>query len=118
MSKEKSNETLLDLKTVVQPFNLSQALKYMNENGEFIRCKNDTQDFYMYLDVQKRPAIVNGKRQFVEIETVWAFNQWGGTPTTIGISDLFKNEFYIMSFNDQGEPVWTDPNGLENSEVM
>ncbi|HEM3893457.1 TPA: hypothetical protein U1V04_001070 [Streptococcus suis] len=106
---ETTNNTLLDLSTITEPFDLATALVYMKENGEFIRCKSATQDFYMCRDVQKRPAIVNGRRKFVEVETVWAFNQWGGTTTTINVADLFNEEFYIMQFDENGNPDWTDP---------
>lgn len=106
---ETTNNTLLDLSTITEPFDLATALVYMKENGEFIRCKSATQDFYMYRDVQKRPAVVDGRRQFVDIETVWAFNQWGGTTTTINVADLFNEEFYIMQFDENGNPDWSDP---------
>jgi hypothetical protein len=104
-----AENTLLDLKNIKEPFDLATALKYMKENGEFIRCKNATNDFYMYRDVQKRPVIVNGRRQFKDVETVWAFNQWGGTTTTINVADLFNLEYYIMAFDAEGNPDWTEP---------
>ncbi|CAM3213394.1 DUF1642 domain-containing protein [Streptococcus pluranimalium] len=112
MTKETEN-TLLNLETITEPFDLATALKYMKENGEFIRCKNTANDFYMYRDVQKRPVIVKGRRQFKEVETVWAFNQWGGTMTTLNVADLFNEEFYIMTFDDHGEPDWTEPTKKE-----
>ncbi|HEL2343755.1 TPA: hypothetical protein TZR44_002381, partial [Streptococcus suis] len=65
-----TDNTLLNLEETTQPFDLATALQYMKENGEFIRCKNATNDFYMYRDVQRRPGIVKGRRQFVEVETV------------------------------------------------
>jgi hypothetical protein len=49
---ETTNNTLLDLSTITEPFDLATALVYMKENGEFIRCKSATQDFYMYRDVK------------------------------------------------------------------
>lgn len=104
-----TENTLLNLETITEPFDLATALKYMKENGEFIRCKNAVNDFYMYRDVQKRPVIVNGRRQFKDVETVWAFNQWGGTATTINVADLFNLEYYIMTFDENGNPDWTDP---------
>ena len=104
-----TTNTLLDIKTTTEPFDLATALKYMKENGEFIRCKNATNDFYMYRDVQKRPAVVNGRRQFVDVESVWAYTQWGGVSTSINISDLFKKDFYVMKFDENGNPDWTDP---------
>ncbi|HEO0332116.1 TPA: hypothetical protein U9C03_000472 [Streptococcus agalactiae] len=70
-----TENNLLDLETITEPFDLATALKYMKENGELIRCKNAVNDFYMYRDMQKRPVIVNGRRQFKDVETVWAFNQ-------------------------------------------
>ena len=106
---ETTNNTLLDLSTITEPFDLETALGYMKENGEFIRCKSDTQDFYMYRDVQKRPTVVNGQRQFVDVESVWAFNQWGGTTTTINVSELFNEDYYIMKFDEIGNPDWSEP---------
>ena len=85
--------TLLDLSTITEPFDLATALIYMKENGEFIRCKSDAQDFYMYRDVQKRPAVVNGQRRYVDVESVWAYTRWGGISTSINIADLFKKNF-------------------------
>ena len=61
---------LLDVETVTEPFDLQTALRYMDENGEFIRFKNDTDDYYIYKETQKRPAIVGGKRKLVEVPLV------------------------------------------------
>ena len=105
---ETTTKTLLDLSTVTEPFDLATALVYMKENGEFIRCKNATQDFYMYRDVQKRPSVVNGRRQFVDVETVLAYTQWGGISTSINIADLFKKDFYVMKFDEDGNPDWSE----------
>ena len=106
---ETTTNTLLDLSTITEPFDLATALVYMKENGEFIRCKSETQDFYMYRDVQRRPTVVNGQRQYVDVESVWAYNQWGGTTTTINVADLFNLEYYIMTFDENGNPDWTEP---------
>ena len=108
MTKTTTN-TLLDLSTITEPFDLATALVYMKEHGEFIRCKSEAHDFYMYRDVQKRPTIVNGRRQFVDVESVWAYNQWGGISTSINIADMFKNDFYIMKFDENGNPDWSQP---------
>ncbi|MDS5949628.1 hypothetical protein RLF33_00285, partial [Streptococcus pneumoniae] len=81
-----NTDNLLDLTKITEPFDLASALRYMKESGEFIRCKNVNDDFYMYRDVQKRPVFVNGRRQFKDVETVWAFNQWGGTIATINVA--------------------------------
>ncbi|VOE64147.1 phage protein [Streptococcus pneumoniae] len=51
-----NTDNLLDLTKITEPFDLASALRYMKENGEFIRCKNVSDDFYMYRDVQKRPV--------------------------------------------------------------
>ncbi len=106
---ETTTNTLLDLSTVTEPFDLATALVYMKENREFIRCKSATQDFYMYRDVQKRPAVVDGRRQFVDVESVWAYNQWGGISTSINVADLFKTDYYIMKFDENGNTDWSDP---------
>lgn len=105
--------TLLDLETITQPFDLATALKYMKQNGEFIRCKNAQNDFYMYHDVQKRPVIIDGRRQFKDVETVWAFNQWGSTITNINVADLFNADYYIMKFDKNGNPDWSEPTKKE-----
>ncbi|HET3112419.1 TPA: hypothetical protein VVQ84_002063, partial [Streptococcus pneumoniae] len=46
-----------------------------------------------------------------DVETVWAFNQWGGTIATINVAVLLNHEFYIMKFDAEGNPDWTDPTG-------
>ncbi len=107
--KIQNTDNLLDLTKITEPFDLASALRYMKENGEFIRCKNVSDDFYMYRDVQKRPVIVNGRRQLKDVETVWAFNQWGGTIATINVAVLLNHEFYIMKFDAEGNPDWTVP---------
>ncbi|HFS5562907.1 TPA: hypothetical protein ACH0ZM_001084 [Streptococcus pneumoniae] len=63
------------------------------------------------LDLTKitEPLIVNGRRQFKDVETVWAFNQWGGTIATINVAVLLNHEFYIMKFDAEGNPDWTVP---------
>ncbi|VLY40271.1 phage holin, LL-H family [Streptococcus pneumoniae] len=45
------------------------------------------------------------------VESVWAFNQWGGTIATINVAVLLNHEFYIMKFDAEGNPDWTDPTG-------
>ena len=52
-----NTDNLLDLTKITEPFDLASALRYMKENGEFIRCKNVSDDFYMSRDVKKRPVI-------------------------------------------------------------
>ncbi|MBF0778704.1 hypothetical protein [Streptococcus cuniculi] len=108
---------LLNIDNVTEPFDLECALSYMRKNGEFIRCKTAEQDFYMYLEEIKRPAIKNGKRQLVTTETVWAFNQWGSTTLTLNISELFQDCFYLMRFDENGQPDWSDPRETTESEV-
>ncbi len=65
----------------------------------------------------KRPAIVNGRRKFVDVETIWAFNQWGSTTTTINIADMLNEEYWIMRFDENGNPDWTDPQAPATPEV-
>lgn len=106
---ETTNNTLLDLSTITEPFDLATALVYMKVNGEFIRCKSETQDFYMCLVAQRRPAVVNGQRQFVDVETVLTYTQWGGISTSINIADMFKKDYYVMKFDETGNPDWSEP---------
>lgn len=108
---------LLNIDKVTEPFDLETALAYMRKNGEFIRCKTAEQDFYMYLEEVRRPAIKNGKRQLITTETVWAFNQWGSTTLTLNLSDLFHDCFYLMRFDENGLPDWSDPIIVEEGSV-
>ena len=38
---------LLDTTQITQPFDLPTAVKYMRENGEYIRYRSNGYDFYM-----------------------------------------------------------------------
>lgn len=71
----------------------------------------------MYLEEVRRPAIKNGKRQLVTTETVWAFNQWGSTTLTLNLSDLFRDCFYLMRFDENGQPDWSDPSIVQEGSV-
>ncbi|CQR24986.1 hypothetical protein BN1356_01329 [Streptococcus varani] len=108
---------LLNIDKIKEPFDLETALSYMRKNGEFIRCKTSEQDFYMYVEEVRRPAIKNGKRQLITMETVWAFNQWGSTTLTLNITDLFSHCFYLMRFDEEGNPDWSDPNQVDEQLV-
>ena len=99
---------LPDLSRITEPFDLVAALTYMRENGEFIRCKSEGEDFYMYREVQKRPVIKGGRRQFIEVET------WGATVPTMNLSELFHKNFYIMQFDEKGNPDWSEPHRKES----
>lgn len=51
-----NTDNLLDLTKITEPFDLASALRYMKENGEFIRCKNVSDDFYiMKFDAEGNP---------------------------------------------------------------
>ena len=97
-------ELLPDLSRITEPFDLVAALTYMRENGEFIRCKSEGEDFYMYREVQKRPVIKEG-----------ALTQWGATVPTINLAELFHKTFYIMQFDEKGNPDWSEPHRKENA---
>lgn len=71
----------------------------------------------MYLEESRRPAIKNGKRQLVTTETIWAFNQWGSMILTLNISDLFQNCYYVMRFDENGQPDWSEPNHVQDLRV-
>lgn len=79
-----------------------------------IRCKSEGEDFYMYREVQKRPVIKGGRRQFIEVETVGALTQWGATVPTMNLSELFHKNFYIMQFDEKGNPDWSEPHRKES----
>lgn len=106
----------LDPQAINQPFDLSTAIRYMRENGEVIRGQIGGQNFYMSLDVQRRPVMVGGRRVFRNIETVTGVYQWGGPVTTIPLADLFAESFHIMSFDELGNPLWNDTLTTESEE--
>ena len=100
---------LLNVDTIAEPFDLQTALRYMDENSEFIRFKNDVEDYYIYKETQKRPAVVGGKRKLVEVPLVWAFDRYNNSITTFKFTNMFDKNFYIMKFDEAGEPIWDDP---------
>lgn len=59
---------LLDTTQITQPFDLPTAVKYMRENGEYIRYRSNGYDFYMYISKEQKPVVVNGKRQLKELD--------------------------------------------------
>ena len=58
---------------------------------------------------QKRPAIVGGKRKLVEVPLVWAFDRYNNSITTFRFTNMFDKAFYIMKFDEAGEPIWDAP---------
>lgn len=99
----------LDPKTIVQPFDLSTALTYMRDNGEVIRGQTGGQDFYFFLDVQRRPVLVNGRRIFRTIESITGVYRWGGNLIALPLSELTGDHYYIMNFDEIGQPIWDEP---------
>lgn len=63
----------------------------------------------MFLDVQRRPSMVNGRRQWVETEKVVGYTQWGNEQTSLALSQLAAPVFYLMNFDDKGNPIWDLP---------
>ena len=49
----------------------------------------------------------SGQRRYVDIESVWAYNQLGGISTSINVADLFKKDYYVMKFDENGNPDWS-----------
>lgn len=106
----------LDPNTITQPFDLATAIAYMREHGEVIRGQTGGQNFYMSLDVQRRPVFVKGKRVFKDIETITGVYQWGGAVTTLPLTDLFGDRYHIMNFDENGQPIWDEPTAVISEE--
>ena len=51
----------------------------------------------------------------MEVETVGALTQWGATVPTINLAELFHKNFYIMQFDEKGNPDWSEPHRKENA---
>ena len=103
-----ATKPLLNLEKVKEPFDLKTALRYMAENGEFVRFKQDDQDFYLYLAIETRPVLVDGRRQLMDLTHVRAFDKWHTPITSLDLNQLFEKSFYIMQFDSRGEPIWEE----------
>lgn len=99
----------IDINKIQQPFGLAQALTFMKENGEYVRYYSGNYDFYMYVDHEKKPVVVDGKRQFKEFEKIVGVSKFGGSILSIPVSDLLDAKCYIMQFSESGEPIWDFP---------
>lgn len=106
----------LNPKEITQPFDLTTALTYMRENGEVIRGQTGGQDFYFYLDTQRRPVLVNGRRVFKTIETITGTYRWGGVLTALPLSELTGEHYHIMNFDETGQPIWDEPGAAVGEE--
>ena len=108
---------LLDTTTITQPFNLPTAVKYMRENGEYIRYRSNGYDFYMYIAKEQKPIVVDGKRQLKEFEKIYGVTQYGGSITNIPLADLLDTKCYIMQFDENGNSIWSEPTETTASET-
>lgn len=100
---------LINVDKITQPFGLAQALTYMIENGEYIRHRSNGYDFYMYISKEQKPVVVDGKRQLKEFEKIYGISEYGSSITNIPLADLLDAKCYIMQFDENGEPIWTEP---------
>ncbi|KXU09428.1 hypothetical protein Javan226_0046 [Streptococcus phage Javan226] len=108
---------LLDTTQITQPFDLLTAVKYMRENGEYIRYRSNGYDFYMYISKEQKPVVVSGKRQLKEFEKIYGVSQYGGSITNIPLADLLDAKCYIMQFDENGDPIWSEPTETTASEA-
>jgi hypothetical protein len=100
---------LLDATKITQPFDLPTAVKYMRENGEYIRYRSNGYDLYMYISKEQKPVVIDGVRQLKEFEKVFGITQYGGSITQIPLADLLDAKCYIMQFDESGNPIWSEP---------
>ena len=100
---------LLDTTKITQPFDLPTAVKYMRENGEYIRYHSNGYDFYMYISKEQKPVVIDSVRQLKEFEKVFGITQYGGSITQIPLADLLGAKCYIMQFDETGNPIWSEP---------
>lgn len=100
---------LLDTTKITQPFDLPTAVKYMHENGEYIRYRSNGYDFYMYISKEQKPVVFNGRRQLKDFEKIYGVSQYGASITNILLADLLDAKCYIMQFDENGEPIWSEP---------
>lgn len=108
---------LLDTTQITQPFDLPTAVKYMRENGEYIRYRSNGYDFYMYISKEQKPVVIDGKRQLKEFEKIYGISQYGGSITSIPVSDLLDAKCYVMQFDEDGNPIWNEPTETNASEA-
>lgn len=98
--------TLLDETQTTGTFGIGEAITYMKENGEYIRYTTEHQDFYMYINTEKKPVTIDGKRQLKEFSNLVAVSQYGNTVNNIEVSSLLDAKCSIMQFTEEGNPVW------------
>ena len=104
---------LIDVNKIQQPFDLAQALTFMKENNEYVRYYSGSYDFYMYIDREKKPVVVNGKRQLKEFEKVVGVSKFGGSILSVPVSDLLDAKCYFIEFSEDGEPIWDFPDEVQ-----
>ena len=100
---------LINVDEITQPFDLAQALTYMKENGEYVRYIAGNYDLYMHIEHERKPVVINGKRQFKEFSKVVGISKFGGSILSLPIADFVDAKCYIMQFDEDGNPIWDLP---------
>lgn len=102
-------EELINVDEITQPFDLAQALIYMKENGEYARYIAGNYDLYMHIEHERKPVVINGKRQFKEFSKVVGISKFGGSILALPLDGFADAKCYIMQFDEDGNPIWTLP---------
>lgn len=104
---------------IIEPMNLEAAMNLLRTTDECLRCYDAEKnvDFYVTKDVVNRRVFKNGKRVNVAVEKWTGFDKYG-EQHNISISDLGSTIWYLMNFDEEGNPIWTAPiTSDESSEV-
>lgn len=104
---------------VTQPMNLVAALNLLQTTDECLRYFDSTTntDFYVTRDVVSRVVRKNGKR-VKETVVSWSGSNKYGEQHTFNIADFENVNWYLMDFDENGNPVWESPNiRKDTSEV-
>lgn len=97
---------------VTQPMNLEAAMNLLRTTDECLRYHDGgdgSKDFYITRDTVTRIVRKNGKRVKEIIENWIAFNIYNNAHHDINIADLGGVNWYLMDFDEDGNPVWDLP---------
>lgn len=100
---------LINVDEITQPFDLAQALTYMKENGEYVRYIAGNYDLYMHIEHERKPVVINGKRQFKEFSKVVGISKFSGSILSLPLDGFADAKCYIMQFDEDGNPIWDLP---------
>lgn len=102
---------------IKQPMDLAAALNLLKTTDECLRYFDETtnSDFYVTRDVVSRVVRKNGKR-VKETVVAWTGSNKYGEQHSFNIADFENVNWYLMDFDEDGNPIWEVPTTQTNIE--